>query len=193
MAITRQVRQKIFSLKQKGGDILILSVGRKVWDILRRDFENELLPLISLDQKKYTPSQNAKIIADQVLDLFNQGKFQNCFLFYAQFRNVLTQIPIEKQIIPIAPQIEEQKLDYEYEPDLEILGDKLAPRVLETHILTSLLENEASEQGARMTAMDNATRNAGEMIDKLRIKYNRTRQAQITKELIEIISGAEAL
>ncbi|MBL0933503.1 MAG: F0F1 ATP synthase subunit gamma [Rhizobiaceae bacterium] len=199
--IARLAREHVRRLLSEGKTVKIITVGKKGYDILRRDYANLIIERIELRDVKQVGFANADQIARKVIQLFNQGEFDVATLFYSQFKSVISQIPTAQQIIPAsAPVAPEASADqagvnavYEYEPDAsEILGD-LIPRNISVQIFRALLENAAGEMGAKMTAMDNATRNAGDMINKLSITYNRQRQAQITKELIEIISGAEAL
>jgi F-type H+-transporting ATPase subunit gamma len=197
--IVRLARERVARLQADGKTVKILCVGRKGYDQLRRIYGGLIIDTITLREVKQIGFTNAQGIGQRVLDLFEAGEFDVCTLFYSEFRSVISQIPTGQQLIPAnIPQVEEEVAAealaaYEFEPDeTEILAD-LLPRNITVQIFRALLENAASEQGARMSAMDNATRNAGEMIDKLTLTYNRTRQAQITKELIEIISGAEAL
>ena len=197
-SIARLARDKARELRTAGKDVKILCVGKKGADVLKSEFEDIMLPIIDLREVKYVGYENASEIASGVLEMFDNGEFDVATLFYSEFQSVISQIPTAQQIIP--PEIKETEGEtdsacvvYDYEPDeAEILED-LLPRNVAVQIFRALLENAASEQGARMSAMDNATRNAGEMIDKLTLTFNRQRQAQITKELIEIISGAEAL
>jgi F-type H+-transporting ATPase subunit gamma len=177
--------------------VKILCVGRKGRDILKRQFANLIVDTFEFTDVRRIGYAQAETVSKRVLDMFEAGEFDVATLFYSAFKNVVTQVPTGQQVIPAS--IPERADDageptpYEYEPEeTEIMND-LLPRNLTTQIFRALLENAASEQGARMSAMDNATRNAGDMIDKLTLTYNRSRQAQITKELIEIISGAEAL
>jgi F-type H+-transporting ATPase subunit gamma len=197
--IARLARDHIRRLLAEGKKVKIICVGKKGFDILRRDFGALIIERIDLREVKQVGFANADAIARKVIALFNDGQFDVCTLFYSQFKSVISQVPTAQQLIPLkteAPADEEEGAGgaiYEYEPDAgEILGD-LIPRNIAVQIFRALLENAAGEMGAKMTAMDNATRNAGDMINKLSITYNRQRQAQITKELIEIISGAEAL
>lgn len=198
--IARLAREHTRSLIADGKDVKILCVGKKGYDILRREFASRIIDRVDLREVKRVGFVNADEIARKVIGLFDEGEFDVCTLFYSEFKSVISQIPTAMKIIPAsAPDFETEadgELDasvYDYEPDAaSILGD-LLPRNIAVQIFRALLENSASEQGARMGAMDSATRNAGEMIDKLTLTYNRQRQAQITKELIEIISGAEAL
>jgi F-type H+-transporting ATPase subunit gamma len=199
--ILREARRNIRELQGAGKAVKLFVIGRKGRDGLRRDYAR-LIAETKTDVGRFKLTfQDAQSIADRLLTLFEAGEFDVCSIIYNRFRSAITQVVTKQQLIPFAPpqQREEKPTGvvpgaiYEFEPEEgEILGD-LLPRNLAVQIFAALLENAASEQGARMTAMDNATRNAGEMIDELSITYNRTRQAQITKELIEIISGAEAL
>ena len=194
-SIARLARYQAEKLIAEGKDVTILPVGRKGADVLRRYFAKRLQPTIDLREVKQVGFANAEAIATTVLDKFEAGEFDVCTLFFSRFRSVILQIPTAQQIIPaqLPEGTSAPAVPYEFEPDeAEILAD-LLPKNVAIQIFRALLENAASEQGARMSAMDNATRNAGDMIKKLTMNYNRTRQAQITKELIEIISGAEAL
>ncbi len=194
--IAKLARQKAIKLKGEGKTVKILTVGKKGRDSLRRDYGNLFIDHVDLGGVKRLSYADAQGIARNVLDRFDAGEFDVCTIFYSEFENVVTQIPTAQQIIPASfeePEADAAQTLYEYEPsEEEILAD-LLPRGVAVQIFAALLENAASEQGARMSAMDNATRNAGEMIDDLTIEYNRSRQAVITNELIEIISGAEAL
>ena len=196
-SIARLARADAYRLMAEGKDVKILCVGRKGYDVLKRNFTKELLPMISYQGMKKIGYEQAQEVATQVLGDFENGGFDICKLYYSRFQNVLTQVPTALQIIPAHIEAVEGPdlagAAYDYEPEEAEILDALLPRNIAIQILRALLENAASEQGARMSAMDNATRNAGEMIDDLSITYNRSRQAQITKELIEIISGAEAL
>jgi F-type H+-transporting ATPase subunit gamma len=198
--IARLARTHILRLRQAGKTVKILCVGRKGADILKREFEPLMLPSIDFRQVKQIGFENAETISRQVLDRFEAGEFDVCTIFFSDFRSVISQVPTALQLIPAkfeTPEADEGAAAadalYEYEPSQEEILEFLLERNIGAQIFRGLLENAASEQGARMSAMDNATRNAGDMIDKLSISYNRQRQAQITKELIEIISGAEAL
>ncbi|MHB2267741.1 F0F1 ATP synthase subunit gamma [Aliihoeflea sp. PC F10.4] len=196
--ISRLARDHARKLLAEGKTVKIITVGKKGYDILRRDYANLIVERIELRDVKQVGFANADQIARKVIQLFNQGEFDVATLFYSRFKSVISQIPTAQQLIPAsAPVVSDEQVGntpvYEYEPDAsEILGD-LIPRNISIQIFRALLENAAGEMGSKMTAMDNATRNAGDMIKKLSITYNRQRQAQITKELIEIISGAEAL
>ena len=196
--IARLAREHISKLQGQGKDVKILCVGKKGYDVLKRQYSALIIDRVDLREVKRIAFANADDIARQVIGLFNDDAFDVCTLFYSEFQSVITQVPTAQQIIPSGTGGEEAEQTgtdavYEYEPDATAILDDLIPRNIAVQIFRALLENAASEQGARMTAMDNATRNAGEMIDKLTLNYNRQRQAQITKELIEIISGAEAL
>ena len=197
-SIVKLAKEQVRRLQADGKEVKILCVGKKGYDILRRDYGHLVIDTIELREVKKIGFTHADEIGKRLLSMFNEGEFDVCSLFYAQFQSVISQIPSRQQIIPAAVPEGAETVDlegaiYEYEPDEgEILAD-LLPRNVSVQIFRALLENAASEQGARMSAMDNATRNAGEMIDKLTMSYNRQRQAQITTELIEIIAGAEAL
>ncbi len=195
-AIVRLARERATALANEGKDVRFLCVGRKGFDQLKRQYEKQVVEVVELRGVRALRFEHAQNIADKIIDLFNKGRFDVCTLFFSRFRSVIAQIPTAQQVIP--PTFAEEQANgaraaYEYEPDeLDILAE-LLPRNIAVQVFRALLENAASEQGARMSAMDNATRNAGEMIRAQTMKYNRTRQAMITKELIEIISGAEAL
>ena len=195
-SIARIARDYARELLAKNKTVKILCIGKKGRDALRMEFEPIIIDLIDIREIKQMAFSDADKIGKKVLGLFDEGIFDVATLFYSEFESIISQVPQAQQIIP--PKIETNAdagsgSFYDYEPDeAEILED-LLPRNVSVQIFRALLENGASEQGARMSAMDNATRNAGEMIDKLSISYNRQRQAQITNELIEIISGAEAL
>lgn len=197
--IARFARDHAKRLTASGKTVKILTVGKKGFDILRRDFGAQIIDRVELRDVKQIGFANADQIARKVIKLFEEGQFDVCTLFYSEFKSVISQIPTALQIIPAAApaasgaQAGAATAVYEYEPEPgEILSD-LIPRNISVQIFRALLENAAGEMGAKMSAMDSATRNAGDMINKLSITYNRQRQAQITKELIEIISGAEAL
>jgi len=195
-SIVRLARAHATELVAKGKAVQILTVGKKGREQLRRDFSSYLVGHVDLADVKQVGYVNARTIANDILRRFNAGEFDVCTIFYNRFQSVMTQIPSARRLIPAELGDNAGSAPgnmYEYEPDETAILAELLPRGVATNILTALLENGASEQGARMSAMDNATRNAGEMIDKLTIIYNRSRQAAITKELIEIISGAEAL
>ena len=195
-SIVRLARERAQALINEGKEVKFLCVGRKGFDQLKRNYERQIIETIELRAVRAIKFEHADGIAQKVLSLFEQGAFDVCTLFYSRFKSVVSQIPTAQQIIPavIPPQAEGgARAVYEYEPDEEDILAELLPRYVATQVFRALLENAASEQGARMSAMDSATRNAGEMIRKQTLTYNRTRQAMITKELIEIISGAEAL
>jgi F-type H+-transporting ATPase subunit gamma len=198
-SIARLARDHARRLMADGKEFSFLCVGRKGADILRRQFPGKIDDVISLRESKTVGFSNAQSIAERIIDLYGEDKFDVATMFYSKFKSVVSQIPTAQQIVPAEIPGGDETEDllkgavYEYEPSEEEILDELLPRNVAVQLLKALLENAASEQGARMSAMDNATRNAGEMIKKLSLDYNRTRQAQITKELIEIISGAEAL
>ena len=178
-------------------NLKIITVGSKGFDQNKREYGKHVIKKYSFKEKKQITFKEAEAVGNEIIRLFNQNEFDKCILFFNNFKNVITQIPQAQQIIPVdnksTKSEEENFLPYEFEPDQDEILEELLPQAITTQIFTALLENAASEQGARMSAMDNATRNAGDMIDKLTIQYNRSRQAAITNELIEIISGAEAL
>ncbi len=194
-SIVRLAREHINKLQQAGKTVKILCVGRKGYDILKRQYEKQIVDLIELRSVKQIGYVNADEIGQRVMTMFANGEFDVATLFYSQFKSVISQIPTAQRIIPaeIPASAAPSTATYDYEPDEATILSSLLPRNISVQVFRALLENAASEQGARMSAMDNATRNAGEMIKKQTQKYNRTRQAMITKELIEIISGAEAL
>ena len=195
-SIARLAREHTIALQGQGKTVKILCVGKKGADVLKRQFSRQIIEIIELRGLKTIGYADADAIGRKVLALYDAGEFDVCTLFFSQFRSVILQVPTAKKLIPAdipAATPGAAAASYEYEPDEgEILAD-LLPRNISVQIFRALLENGASEQGARMSAMDSATRNAGEMIKKQTMTYNRTRQAMITKELIEIISGAEAL
>jgi F-type H+-transporting ATPase subunit gamma len=193
-SIVRLARDKAYALITDGKEVKILCVGRKGYEQLRRLFGKQIIETIELRGIRTIGFEQADMIAKKILTLFDQGAFDVATLFFSRFKSVIAQIPTAQQIIPpVFEEGETASATYEYEPEEEEILSELLPRNLSVQIFRALLENAASEQGARMSAMDNATRNAGEMIRKQTLMYNRTRQAMITKELIEIISGAEAL
>jgi len=175
----------------------IITVGSKGLDQIKREFGKYIIKKISFKDKKQITFNEAEIVGKEIIQLFSQNQFDKCILFYNNFKNVITQIPQAQQIIPAGNKSsdtsEEKPFSYEFEPDEDEILEDLLPKNISTQVFKAFLENAASEQGSRMTAMDNATRNAGDLVDKLTINYNRSRQASITKELIEIISGAESL
>ena len=193
--IAKRARAHIAKLQEAGKTVKILTVGKKGRDQLKREFGAAFIDHVDLTEVKRVGYSDAQAIARDLVIRFDAGEFDVATLFYSKFVNVVTQVPTALQVIPAAFE-EEAEADstvYDYEPSEEAILSDLLPRGVATQIFSALLENGASEQGARMTAMDNATRNAGDMIDKLTIEFNRSRQAVITNELIEIISGAEAL
>ncbi|RCW83335.1 F0F1 ATP synthase subunit gamma [Paracoccus lutimaris] len=194
-SIVKLARQRLQDLQAQGKEVAILTVGKKGREQLKRDFGKLFVAHVDLSEVKRLGYENAREIADQILDRFDSGEFDVATLFYNRFESVISQVPTARQVIPAV--VEEGAAEvsslYDYEPDEGAILNDLLPRSVATQVFAALLENAASEQGARMTAMDNATRNAGDMIDRLTTVYNRSRQAAITKELIEIISGAEAL
>jgi F-type H+-transporting ATPase subunit gamma len=195
-SIVRLARERALSLMNQGKEVKIFCVGRKGYEQLRRTFERQIVEHLDLRGVRQLGFVNAEDIAKKVLVRFEAGEFDVCTLFYSQFKSVIAQIPTAQQIIPLVVEGEGgsgSATAYEYEPEEDEILTRLLPRNLAVQIFRALLENNASFYGAQMSAMDNATRNAGEMIRKQTLVYNRTRQAQITKELIEIISGAEAV
>ncbi|MBR0833158.1 F0F1 ATP synthase subunit gamma [Bradyrhizobium manausense] len=194
-SIVRLARERAQALMAQGKEVKFFCVGRKGYEQLRRLFDKQIVEHLDLRSVRQLGFVNAEDIAKKVLARFDNGEFDVCTLFYSRFRSVIAQIPTAQQIIPLV--VEEgaaaATTSYEYEPEEDEILTRLLPRNLAVQIFRALLENNASFYGAQMSAMDNATRNAGEMIRKQTLVYNRTRQAQITKELIEIISGAEAV
>jgi F-type H+-transporting ATPase subunit gamma len=193
-------KAKIFFEKviEQNKKLKIIVVGSKANDQLRRKYSQYIIDKISLKDEKVISFAKAQEITDKILNLFTRNEFDTCTLFFNKFKSVILQIPQAQQLIPVSineklDQENKNNTQYEYEPEENEILENLLPKNIATQIYTAFLENQASEQGSRMTAMDNATRNAGELIGKLTINYNRTRQAVITKELIEIISGAESL
>jgi F-type H+-transporting ATPase subunit gamma len=196
-AIVRLARERVYALMNEGKEVKILCVGRKGYDQLKRNFERQIIELVDLRSVRTLHFDTAEMIAERIIALFNNFEFDVCTLFYSRFRSVIAQIPTAQRIIP--PVFEAKAAEalggavYEFEPDEEDILKELLPRNIAVQLFRALLENSASFYGSQMSAMDNATRNAGDMIRKQTLRYNRTRQAMITKELIEIISGAEAL
>ena len=196
--IVRLARLHAQKLRAGGKDVSIVTVGKKGREQLKREYGSLFVNHHDMSEVKLVAYENAREIADDVLTRFEAGDFDVATMFYNRFESVISQIPTSRQIIPaVLDEVDNPSnavsTEYEYEPGEEAILRDLLPRAVATQIFTALLENAASEQGARMSAMDNATRNAGDMIDKLTTVYNRSRQAAITNELIEIISGAEAL
>ena len=193
-SIVRLAREKVNALIGEGKTVKIICVGKKGYDQLRRTFERHIIDFVDLRAVRTLGYGNAQPIAKNVLDRFEAGEFDVCTLFFSRFKSVMAQVPTAQQLIP--PEFEksdEPGPTYDYEPDEGEILSQLLPNAVAARIYRALLENMASFYGSQMSAMDNATRNAGDMIRKLTLRYNRTRQAMITKELIEIISGAEAL
>ena len=194
--IIKKAKNYFARLSKDGKELKIITVGSKGNDQLKRVYGNKIIESISFKNSKNTNYFDAAKVGRIIIEKFEKDEFDVCTIFYNQFKNVITQIPQAQQIIPLeTKKKDENELEdsYEFEPDEDEILSNLLPKNISTQIFKAMLENSASEQGARMSAMDNATRNAGEMVDKLTIQYNRSRQAAITKELIEIISGAESL
>ncbi len=195
-SIVRLARERANALIAQGKEVKFFCVGRKGYEQLRRNFEKQIVEHLDLRSVRQLAFKNAEDIAEKVLARFDAGEFDVCTLFYSRFKSVISQVPTAQQIIPLEVQEQDSKApstSYEYEPEEDEILTHLLPRNLAVQIFRALLENNASFYGAQMSAMDNATRNAGDMIRKQTLIYNRTRQAMITKELIEIISGAEAV
>ena len=195
--ICKKAKNYFEKIIKEGKTLKIFTVGSKGHDQLKRVYGSYIVDKVNFKGYKRITYKEAEEVGKKIINLFNDGKFDVCNIFYNKFKNVITQIPQEQQIIPIQ-KLEnqgEKKMEnsYEFEPEEHEILENLLPRNISTQIFKAFLENAASEQGSRMTAMDNATRNAGDLVDKLTITYNRSRQAAITKELIEIISGAESL
>ena len=202
--IIKLATKELKELLSDGKEVKILCIGKKGYDLLRRNYKDNIVDFISLKEIKNISYPEAANVGNKVVKMFDEGNFDVCKLFYSSFKSVISQIPISKQLIPLEfnndfkddeekdPALSSKAI-YDYEPEEADVMEELLPLNLNIQIFQGLLENAASEQGSRMSAMDNATRNAGDMINKLTLQYNRTRQAIITKELIEIISGAEAL
>lgn len=198
-SITRLASQKARELIKSGKDVNFICIGKKGKASLSREFSDRIIEFFDFSEVRNLGFEQGDLVAQKIISLFEEEKFDICQLYFSKFESVLTQIPTEQTVIPYSLDTHDHKNNitqdacYDYEPsEVDILRD-LLPKNLSIQVFSALLENFASEQGARMTAMDNATRNANEMIDKLKITYNRSRQATITSELIEIISGAEAL
>ena len=195
--ICKLAKMNFKNILSENKDLKIITVGSKGLDQINREFGKYIIKKFSFKEQKQITFREAEIIGKEIINLFNKNEFDKCILFYNNFKNVITQIPQAQQIIPTDNNSyksnQEDNLYYEFEPDEDEILQDLLPKNISTQIFKAFLENAASEQGSRMTAMDNATRNAGDLVDKLTINYNRSRQASITKELIEIISGAESL
>ncbi|GBQ57879.1 F0F1 ATP synthase subunit gamma [Komagataeibacter swingsii] len=196
--INRTTRNLVLRLQAEGKTVKILPVGRKTYEFLMRDFSDLIIGHRHLSASKEIPFSSATELGEQITSLLEKGEFDVCTLVYNQFRNVMTQTPTEMQLVPLAlPENDNTDnadiASYEFEPDESTMLSSLLPRNLQVQLYATMLETAAGENGARMTAMDNATRNAGKAIDRLTLTYNRTRQTNITNELIEIISGAQAV
>ena len=195
--ICKLAKTNFKKILNEGKELKIITVGSKGLDQIRREYGKYIIKKFSFKDKKKISFTEAEIIGREIIDLFDNDEFDKCILFYNNFKNVITQIPQAQQIIPAEKNLSldenKETTSYEFEPDEDEILEDLLPKNISTQVFKAFLENAASEQGSRMTAMDNATRNAGDLVDKLTINYNRSRQASITKELIEIISGAESL
>ena len=196
--ICKLAKNNFKKIISEGKDLKIITVGSKGLDQIKREYGKYVIKKFSFKEKKQITFEEANIVGNEIISLFDQNEFDKCILFFNNFKNVITQIPQAQQIIPTEVNknndaSEEKTFSYEFEPEEDEILEDLLPKNISTQVFKALLENAASEQGSRMTAMDNATRNAGDLVDKLTINYNRSRQASITKELIEIISGAESL
>ena len=193
--IIKKAKSYFSKILGEGKELKIITVGSKGNDQLKRAYGEKIIENISFKESKNTNYFDADKVGKTIIEKFEAGEFDICTIFYNQFKNVITQIPQAQQILPLNNENDESNSEasYEFEPDEDEILNNLLPKNISTQIFKAMLENSASEQGSRMSAMDNATRNAGEMVDKLTIEYNRSRQAAITKELIEIISGAESL
>ena len=194
--IIKKAKNYFKKIIDNGKTLKIITVGSKGYDQLKRLYGDKIIEKISFKETKNANYFDADKVGKIIIERFYKKEFDVCTIFYNQFKNVITQIPQEQQIIPLKTsdvQDDNDNYNYEFEPEEDEILNNLLPKNISTQIFKAMLENSASEQGSRMSAMDNATRNAGEMVDKLTIEYNRSRQAAITKELIEIISGAESL
>ena len=196
--ICKLAKSKFKKILSEGKELKIITVGSKGLDQIKREYGKFVIKKFSFKDKKQITFQEADLVGKEIIELFNKNQFDNCILFYNNFKNVITQIPQAQQVIP-AEKLEtdvnkkDESFFYEFEPDEDEILEDLLPKNISTQVFKAFLENAASEQGSRMTAMDNATRNAGDLVDKLTINYNRSRQASITKEIIEITAGAESL
>ena len=194
--IIKKAKSYFQKILDENKTLKIITVGSKGFEQLKRAYEDKIIEKISFKESKNTNYFDADKVGKIIIEKFQKEEFDICTIFYNQFKNVISQIPQEQQIIPLKSEINKEKVEddnYEFEPEEDEILSNLLPKNISTQIFKAMLENSASEQGSRMSAMDNATRNAGEMVEKLTIEYNRSRQAAITKELIEIISGAESL
>jgi F-type H+-transporting ATPase subunit gamma len=199
-SIVRLAREHIIRLQGEGKTVKVMTVGKKGYEQLKRLYGDLIVERITFEDVKRVGFEQAADISSKLLSMYEEGAFDKAFVFYGAYKSVISQIPTDQQIIPAEPPAADavggansDKPPYEYEPDEEAILETLLPRYVAVQVFRALLENAASEQGARMSAMDNATRNAGDMIDKLNLQYNRARQAQITTELVEIIAGAESV
>jgi F-type H+-transporting ATPase subunit gamma len=194
--ICRLAKKHFKKILKEGKNLKIITVGSKGHDQLKREYRKYIIKKLSFKNKKKISFIEADEVGKIILDLFDKNEFDKCILFFNNFKNVMTQIPEAQQIIPTEVKKNSktnEEIFYEFEPDEDEILEDLLPKNISTQVFKAFLENSASEQGSRMTAMDSATRNAGDLVNKLTINYNRSRQAVITKELIEIISGAESL
>ena len=194
--IIKKAKAYFKKISDEGKTLKIITVGSKGYDQLKRVYKDDIVERLSFKDSKTINYLDAEKVGKMIIEKFEKEEFDVCTIFYNKFKNVITQIPQEQQIIPLKTSEAEENSsedNYEFEPDEDEILSNLLPKNISTQIFKAMLENSASEQGSRMSAMDSATRNAGEMVDKLTIEYNRSRQAAITKELIEIISGAESL
>ena len=198
--IVKQAKNYFNKILKESKNLKIITVGTKGLDQLKREYGKYIVKKIDFKNKKQISFKDASIVGDEIVKLFKNNEFDKCIIFYNKFKNVMTQIPQSQQLIPAKKEEDkkednktEQESSYDFEPEEDEILEDLLPKNISTQIYKGFLENSASEQGSRMTAMDNATRNAGDLVEKLTINYNRSRQAAITKELIEIISGAESL
>ncbi len=194
--IVKQAKNYFNKILNDSKNLKIITVGTKGLDQLKREYDKYIIKKIDFKNKKKISFKDASLVGDEIVKLFKNNEFDKCIMFFNKFKNVMTQIPQSQQLIPAKNEEEvktEQETFYDFEPEEDEILEDLLPKNISTQIYKGFLENSASEQGSRMTAMDNATRNAGDLVEKLTINYNRSRQAAITKELIEIISGAESL
>ncbi len=195
--ICKLAKSHFKSILKEGKELKIITVGSKGHDQIKTEYSKYIIEKKSFKEKKQISFTEANEIGKKVIELYEQEQFDKCLIFYNNFKNVITQVPQAEQIIPTfikkEDKVKNDTIPYEFEPDEDEILEDLLPKNVSVQIFKAFLENAASEQGSRMTAMDNATRNAGDLVDKLTINYNRSRQASITKELIEIISGAESL
>ena len=196
--IVKLAKNYFNKILKESKNLKIITVGTKGLDQLKREYGKYIIKKVNFKDKKRVSYLEAETIGSDIVKLFNNNEFDKCLIFFNKFKNVMTQVPEIQQVIPAKKGKEKETADtelssYEFEPDEDEILEDLLPKNVSTQIFKAFLENAASEQGSRMTAMDNATRNAGDLVDKLTINYNRSRQASITKELIEIISGAESL